>query len=69
MPRAGEPRALAAALPGSVFAAATLAWYIPRSEGALPDWTIWIAPVCVLLVVLWYVFDLGILERSGGRGA
>jgi uncharacterized membrane protein YhaH (DUF805 family) len=58
----GKPGALAALLPISVLLAGTLAWYLPRSQGALPDWSLWIALLVVALVALWNAVELGVRE-------
>ena len=55
----GRPGALAAALPLSVFGAAALIWFIPRSFGEVPDWAAPAAIGAVLLVLMWNIWDLG----------
>ncbi len=56
----GRPRALAALLPLSLLLGGAFAWYLPRSQGALPGWTAWIAAVAVGGVLLWNVVELGL---------
>lgn len=55
-----RPRVLAAVLPACALAAGTLAWYVPRSQGSLPDWTVWLGLAAVLGVLAWNAVELGI---------
>lgn len=56
----GLPRALAGVLPLSLLFGGAFAWYLPRSQGLLPDWTGWLAALCVLAVLMWNIVELGI---------
>lgn len=54
----GRPRALASVLPLTLLGAGAAAWYIPRSSGALPSWSLWPALAIVAAVMLWNVVEL-----------
>jgi uncharacterized membrane protein YhaH (DUF805 family) len=58
----GRPAALAAALPASALLAGAFAWYLPRSQGALPEWSFWAVLAAVGLVALWNVVELGVRD-------
>ena len=60
----GKPRVLAAALPVSLLLAGTLDWYVPRSQGALPDHSMWVVMLMVAAVVLWNLVELGFRTDS-----
>lgn len=55
----GKPRALAAALPATLLLAGTLDWYVPRSQGALPEHSMVLVMGVVAAVVLWNLVELG----------
>jgi uncharacterized membrane protein YhaH (DUF805 family) len=59
----GLPRALAAVLPLSLLAGGAFAWYLPRSEGAVPPWSAWLVGAVVLGVVAWNIVELGVRTR------
>jgi hypothetical protein len=56
----GRPRALASILPLTLLAAGAAAWYIPRSSGTLPAWSIWPVLAVVAAVMLWNALELGV---------
>ena len=56
----GLPRVLAGLLPGVLLLAGACDWYIPRSEGQVPEWTVWIAYAAVVAVVVWNIVELGL---------
>jgi hypothetical protein len=58
----GLPRALAAVFPLSLLLAGACDWYIPRSNGALPGWSIWLVLIVVAGVVIWNVIELGVRQ-------
>ena len=60
----GRPRALAAGFPLALLFAGAMDWYIPRSGGSLPEWSIWPVLLVVVAVTAWHVVELGI---RGGR--
>lgn len=61
-----RPRALAAVLPLSLLFAGAFDWYLPRSDGALPQWSAWPVLGALLAVLLWNVFELGIRTSRPG---
>lgn len=55
----GLPRALASLLPLSLLLAGAFHWYLPRSQGLLPQWSAWVAGVALAGVVAWNIVELG----------
>ena len=55
----GQPRALAAILPALALLAGALAWYGPRSQGAVPGWADGAMLGLIGAVVLWNAVELG----------
>jgi uncharacterized membrane protein YhaH (DUF805 family) len=56
----GKPRALAALLPLGLLASGAFAWYAPRSQGAVPGWSVEAAVACVLAIAVWFIVELGL---------
>lgn len=59
----GMPRFLAGALPLTLLFASAMDYYVPRSDGTLPIWTMWPVMLIVLAILVWNVVELGI--RAG----
>ena len=59
----GKPRALAAVLPVSALLAGALAWYVPRSQAALPDFAVWLGVMGVGAVAVWNAIELGVRRK------
>lgn len=59
----GKPGALAALLPLASLLTGTFAWYLPRSQGALPDWSFWPVLLALGLVAGWNAVELGLRAR------
>ena len=58
----GLPPALAGILPLSLLLGGAFAWYLPRSQGLLPDWSAWVAIMVAVVVIVWNVVELGIRQ-------
>ena len=58
----GRPRSLAGVLPLTLLLGGAFTWYLPRSQGLLPDWSAWIAILIAAGVVMWNVVELGIRQ-------
>jgi uncharacterized membrane protein YhaH (DUF805 family) len=58
----GRPGALAGIAPFCLLLAGAAHWYQPRSEGAMPEWGVWIFDALALAVVFWNAVELGLLR-------
>ena len=56
----GMARSLAAVFPASLLFAGAVAWYVPRSQGALSHWVTVAAVVLSIGVAGWNVYTLGV---------
>ena len=56
----GWPRAAASALPLALLLAGAMDWYVPRSQDALPSWSMGPVWVAVAVIVVWNIVELGV---------